>query len=347
VTPEQFGAKGDGVTDDSAALQNAINSLVPGNTLLLSGTYAHNKVITVAVAGVTISGTGTLLATNEQYSAVFINADNVTVTGINLKMQSTTKRWVAYEQMKLRLGSKTGIKVSNITIDGSAAAGLYVGGSSNFTISDVVISNTRADALHMTEGANFGTVSRVTANNPGDDGVAVVSYNGSGLCHDITIDSPRQVGQLWGRGFSVVGGDRITYRNIYSDHSNAAAVYIAAEPSYNTYASSNVLVDGGTIQYANQSATVVHGAVLVYSGQTTLQHDITIQNLTISNTKQLADIRIVSDNTSTNVQSNIRYQNITITGGPSSAYQGNALSSWYNTVSIIKNGVTLPDHIGL
>jgi hypothetical protein len=82
----------------------------------------------------------------------------------------------------------------------------------------------------MTSGANNGLVKNARVENPGDDGVAIVSYINDGVaCHDIVIDSPRLDRQVWGRGFSVVGGKNITYKNVYTYRSAAAAIYISAE----------------------------------------------------------------------------------------------------------------------
>ena len=79
--------------------------------------------------------------------------------------------------MKLRLGPVTGVTLTDVTIDGSAAAGLCVGGAitSRSTGSG---QNTRADAIHFTEvEPTMGTLTDATVRNPGDDGVAVwVSY---------------------------------------------------------------------------------------------------------------------------------------------------------------------------
>lgn len=54
VTPEMYGAKGDGTTDDLSAFQSAITAMsagdvlyVPAKTYLLSGTFTINKAITV------------------------------------------------------------------------------------------------------------------------------------------------------------------------------------------------------------------------------------------------------------------------------------------------------------
>ncbi|MDQ1308640.1 MAG: right-handed parallel beta-helix repeat-containing protein, partial [Actinomycetota bacterium] len=51
------------------------------------------------------------------------------------------------------------------------------------------------------------------------------SYAGDGdpVSRDITILRPRVFGQSWGRAFAVVGGDRITWRNVYAERSSGAA----------------------------------------------------------------------------------------------------------------------------
>lgn len=52
-----YGAVGDGVTDDTTAIQNAVNALVPGDTLEFpSGRYVITANITVAVGGVLFRG---------------------------------------------------------------------------------------------------------------------------------------------------------------------------------------------------------------------------------------------------------------------------------------------------
>ena len=54
-----YGATGNGITDDSAALYNAIAALVPGDTLLFScGTYLTTAELVVSVSHVTIDGSG-------------------------------------------------------------------------------------------------------------------------------------------------------------------------------------------------------------------------------------------------------------------------------------------------
>lgn len=320
------------MADDTAALQHALDSLGTGETLHIpaGAVFRHTGVVTVRRSGVSLVGNGVVRATNEAQSAVLIKADNVIVDGLTFQMASTTKRWVAYEQMKLRIGSVSGVTIRNVMIDGSAAAGLYVGGASNFTIQDVTVKNTRADAIHMTEASHDGQVIRPFVKNPGDDGVAVVSYlNDGGPCRNITVVDPRLQGQKWGRAFTVVGGTNITYRNVYADGSAGAGLYVAAEQEFNTFGVSGVLIDGGTLLNSNQQAAVtatqrpspdqpriVHGAVMLYNSQSGQSiSDITIRDLTIRDTDPdgYDHVQILSYNNEK--QSRIWLHNVNISGG--------------------------------
>ncbi|MCW2525536.1 MAG: hypothetical protein JWM76_396, partial [Pseudonocardiales bacterium] len=232
VTPESFGARGDGVTDDTVALQKALDSGSATTAVRLTAgrTYVHTAVLHIRRAGLNLTGAGVLLATNEQNSSVWIEADNVLVDGVVFKTTGTTQRWSAWEQMGLRVVGHQGTTLRNIVVDGSAAAGLYVGDqATNFVLDHFKVQNTRDVGILMTMGANNGKVISPIVRNSGDDGVAIVSYSADGVaCHDITVTSPTVLGTTWGRGLSVVGGTRITETGIDVERTSAAGVYIAA-----------------------------------------------------------------------------------------------------------------------
>jgi uncharacterized membrane protein len=347
TSPEQYGAGGNGVSDDTAALQRAFDSAPDGSTVLLSGTYAHSDVLHLRKAGLHVAGTGTLLATQESRSSVWIEADNVLLDGaLTIATAHTSTRWGAWEQMGVRVLGHQGIVLRGVTVVGAAAAGIYVGDhAGGFVLDHDIVRDSRADGIHMTGGAHDGRVIAPTTVNTGDDGVAVVSYSADGLpCHDITVTSPRVLGTMWGRGLSVVGGTRIRETDIRVERSSAAAVYVGAEGSpWFTAAPQDVTVDGGVIVGANTDAGVDHGAVLVLGGANgPSPTDITIRGLAISDTRASAtrDIGVITYGTA---PVNVELDDMTISGGPRSAYQGNTPSSSFRTRRWVQNGVQLPD----
>jgi hypothetical protein len=321
------GAAGDGVTDDGPALQRTLDRLRPGDTLVLPAgrTYAHDDVLVVQVPGVTITGGGTLLATDEERSEVLIAADDVLVDGVTFRVGPTTRRWSAYEQMKLRIGPTSGVTLRDVTVLGAAAAGVYVGGASRFRLEHVTVVGTRADGIHITGASTHGQVVKPVVRRTGDDGIAVVSYVADRRpVRDITIPSPRFYGQSWGRAFSVVGGSDIVYRDVLAEDSAAASIYIAAESSFDTMAARRVLFAGGVLRFANQQHQVAHGAVLVHNGQSEyVNADITVRDVRIIGTHQAApwQVGIVSDEGA--LQERISLVNLTMTRGAAPAFHAN------------------------
>lgn len=325
-----FGAVGDGVTDDTVAIQTALDSLPAGGTLIVpqGHTFAHSDVLTLWASRVTVKGGGTLFATNEERSAFLIRGSDVTVENLTFKMGVTTKRWTEYPQMKLRVRA-VNTTIRNVVVDGSACAGIHIDGSSYFLIENVVVKDTRADAIHITYGSHHGRVIQSRSLRAGDDGVAIVSYEGDGgsICHDIEVIGARQVGQLWGRGFTVVGGQNITFRDIESHFSAGAAIYIACEPSYSTLGVENVLIDGAILSNSNRQADttpswrpspekerIVHGAVVIFNGRSAeyAVRNVTIRNVTITDTTPDAYDQV---GLKYGLQENIELRNFSIRGG--------------------------------
>jgi hypothetical protein len=287
-----FGAVGNGVADDTRAVQRALDALAPGDTLVLprGRSFVHSDVLTVRRPDVRVTGGGSLVATDEARSAVVLDADRVTLDDLTLRMRGTSRRWTGIEQHKLCLCGHRGITVRRVTIDGAAAAGVYVGtGASHFVLDAVHVNGTRADGIHVTGGAHDGLVRRPVVSRTGDDGVAVVSYRGDGVpVRRVRIERPVVRANSWGRGISVVGGEDITITGGLVESSSAAGLYIASEGApYNTFAPRHVRVRGLVVDGANTNRKVDHGAVLVYAGvKRRPPTDVVVSALVIRRTRE-------------------------------------------------------------
>ena len=334
--------------DDTAGLKAALGAMRAGQTLVIPAgvTCRHSSVLSVTTSGVHLAGPGTLLATDERASGVWIDADDVIVDGgLTLKITGTTRRWNTYEQMKLRLvNGRKNITIRNVTIDGSAGAGIFIGNVSHFLLDHVTVLNSQGDGIHMTNGSHDGVVDQATVKGAGDDGIAVVSYRSNREpCHDIQVRSPVVEANSWGRGVSVVGGVRITYSDISVDSSNAAAVYIAQERSYQTYGVSNVRVLGGRLVHSNTNSSVDHGAVLVYASESGYGvKDVTISDLTITDTRDTATRNVGVVSVGGGSIQGVALNRFTISGGPTRSFSSN-IDSGYSATGWTVDGRAVAD----
>lgn len=323
-----FGARGDGRSDDTDAVLRVFGAAREGDTVRFAAgkVFVHSRVLKLETPGVRLTGGGTLRATAEQASALQIEAPRVTVDRLTLSIASTTRRWSAPDQHKLFLGNHEGIVVRDVSIKGSAAAGVFCAGSTGFLLQRVEVSDTRADGIHMTLGSRNGRVEAPRINRSGDDGVAVVSYlQDKQPCQDITVTGPRIRTTTGGRGLSVVGGHDVSYSDIDVDGSSAAGVYLACEGGdFVTHPTTHVQVARGVITHANTNAAIDHGAVLVYSGRSGGQvADVTVADLTIRETRAGASRQIGAVVNQSGAVSNIRFQALRLSAAPR-PYQGNA-----------------------
>ena len=353
VSVADHGAIANDSGDDQAAIQEAIDSAPPGSTVVFPpGTYVHSDYLTVHTQGVKLFGYGaTLVATNPSRHALILRADNTEVSGFTL-IGSPTVRMNAEEQMGIALHYTNGSTVRDNVVRGTSSAGIFVWGSSNYAVRNNTVENTMSDGIHSVGGSSYGIVEGNTLRNVGDDCFAVVSYIAErAISNHITIRNNSCVGGK-ARGVSVVGGSDVLIQGNTIEASGAAGIYLASEPSYNTYAAKRVTVVGNTLRGVNVNPNIRHGAVFIWGragsattadgATSTLQNeDLLIQGNTIIDTVG-GTAHIVaqgSDSYRVNIVSNVtqgslRHSYIEMAGDQ------------YNLVHETHNGAAVDDHVG-
>lgn len=268
VDVRQHGARGDGRSDDTAAIQRALDALAPGQWLVFPrGRYLHASRLVVSQPGSTLWGHGaTLHATNPADQALLIQASGVRVLGFEMTALTDRRRHAPWESRiaiwrhGLELPALTDVQVRDNRIiesgapgspgaNSSSSAAIFVHNVHRFVVTGNVVRRSLSDGIHITGGARHGWVAGNEVRETGDDMVAVVSYLGQGdpwwtppasvarelprrraaeLVRDVRIEGNDLAGPYWGRGISVVGGEDITIAANRIDASTHAAAVYVA-----------------------------------------------------------------------------------------------------------------------
>lgn len=189
VSVKNFGAIGDGVTDDTIAIQNAINSLTTGGTLFFQkGTYLSNPLKIKSRIILLGDGFNSILKANPNLRNHFITLENVNVErcgivnmvvdGDNLNQTApydiihfdpiggrweTNEQNYIFENLAIKNSKNHGIylsqdcrgsKFNNVDIYWCDGDGSYVIGSDNFFVNSVCWGN-GLNGFHNLGGNNF------------------------------------------------------------------------------------------------------------------------------------------------------------------------------------------------
>ncbi|MBX0302892.1 glycosyl hydrolase family 28-related protein [Haloarcula salinisoli] len=229
---QDYGAVGDGNSDDTAAINDAIADAGTGDTVLIPATADDYLVSTDNRAAVDFTGV----------------ADDVTITGegpgSSLKMGDVTDRnnqWVIGAEADR--GALSGISIRKLTIDGSRDVNgdestmgfnLYPGGGGHdIRVEDLVLENCAGTGF-ANRGSGSVTLRRITSRNNGlhgfdftgagealdtdaqsiksvdNDGVGIDFHNGTHIAEDVYCDSNRSGTKM---GASGGPADSVTLRN--------------------------------------------------------------------------------------------------------------------------------------
>ena len=195
-----FGAKPDDNIDDSAAIQKALDTMKPGETLWFpSGRYLMNRSLLVRHPGLTISGDrATLHATNPDDLSLIIQADDTTVSSLTFTAITNGRR-TATRHARIAVSGdlpsgyrrirNTVIRDNRIVnADGpgtpgansASTAGILILHAERFLVTGNTVARSLADGIHITGGSRNGRVLNNVVRETGDDMIAVVSYSDSG-----------------------------------------------------------------------------------------------------------------------------------------------------------------------
>jgi hypothetical protein len=190
VSVQDFGAAGNGSTDDTAAFQLAFNALTSGGELVIpNGTYKLTSTITVSNANVSVSCSGTLTWTTlgASKNGLTISANNFLWDGGRIYGPSVGT-YVVNERFISMIGTstsnrKTGLKVYNAEIYYFGSVGIYTQFVDNIIVKNNYIHDCGyAGAIFLSSNYGNFEANKVKNITPGTVG----NMYGVSLSHDST-----------------------------------------------------------------------------------------------------------------------------------------------------------------
>ena len=269
VTPQRFGAKGDGVTDDSAAIQAAFDSLVDGGMIYFPpGVY----VVDSATNG---STSGNAVMIKEKHN-ITVNLDNAAV--ITTKFTGTDETAIV---SLLYFRDCTGIEVVGGTFKGDKDEKIAAGADGDKL-------GAGGNGIALKSCKNVYIHNSVFENMWGDGiGISPNDYIGSS-CENVLIENCT-IDNCLRNGIAICGAIGCTVRNCNIDHISGAMpqagidieaewVWPTDEAKGRTAINDDIMIDGCTIGGSYQS--------VCKSANT---HDVTIRNCVLKSPLTVAE----------------------------------------------------------
>ena len=251
VDVRTFGAKGNGATNDTAAIQKAINSLgsVGGTVVIPPGTYGIDAVtslqlknnITLQMSPTTILG----VIPNSAARYAVLNIGGVNNVNVNS-------------------GVLWGDRLTHKGTTGEHGFGVAILGSSNVTITGTASNNMWGDGFYIGNGPTFGSLQKRSTN------VKLI---------DVTADNNRR------QGISITSGKDISIvrAKLTNTNGKAPSAGIDVEPNSKTDILQNIsIVDTYTANNQGAGISLSLGAIV----GTTTPISITVANHTDNGSKQ-------------------------------------------------------------
>jgi len=248
INVKDFGATGNGTTDDTAAIQAAISTMgsSTGSLYFPEGTYKTTGIVIDTKSNFEVFGSfAKIISTNVNYYVMMIrNSSRFAITGLDLSHATQPAR---LNFSGIFLTGCSDFKITNNHVHNCTGGGILVDNfSTRGAIRSNTVYNTLADGIHVTGGSSVISVTGNATSNTGDDGIAVVAYRATGQTKGIAI-SGNVVKYSSSRGISCVGGIDVSITGNTISGTTYSGVLVAQEASYNTYGASNVAVSGNEI----------------------------------------------------------------------------------------------------
>ncbi|QGQ94421.1 hypothetical protein EHS13_05630 [Paenibacillus psychroresistens] len=250
-----FGAVGNGVKDDTEAIQAAIDEASEqggGKVYLPKGIYILKDSLVVRGDHITLEGAGweteLRLITHPERVITIQDAEACIIRNLQVSLGVTGVERNDQDEGIYVTGKSNGFLIENILGNGK---GIMVRGEmSQGVIRSNTIRDTLADGIHITNGADSIEILDNILENTGDDAIAVVSYEtNQKLVHHIKI-SGNQITNSKARGIAHVGGDDVSIWSNTIDGTSSSGILVDQDLHFHTHPSYNTSIKDNTISHA-------------------------------------------------------------------------------------------------
>lgn len=249
-----YGATGDGVTDDTAAIQSAIDAMeaAGGGVVKFPGpaTYSVTGLTVADTSGVSVVGDPGAIIDSAGTAAVLRldTCTDVLVEGLHIVGPGVVRD---NANLGIRIDACTRFTVRDCVVDSTESAGIIVReGSTDGLITGCHVHDTLADGIHVNTTSKRISIVGNNLVNTGDDSIAVVSVVANGdYCTDVSIVG-NTVYQSNSRGIAVVGGKRITISGNTINQTTNSGIFVYYSVAFLSYGSEDVSIVGNTVNDA-------------------------------------------------------------------------------------------------
>lgn len=281
LSVKMFGARGDGSTDDRAAIQEAldyIGSLTNGGSLFFPHTHAKYMVdgSPLIPSNCRLHGPGIIDILDDGTStgrSLFLDGvSNVEFDGLQIISSNAAARTSVYGNIRMQNASH--VRIRNCSITGGASTGIHVINSSDLLIAGNRITDTWADGIHISRGSSHVRIVDNYIYFVGDDAIGLIGYISDGTnsfpqMKDITV-AKNQIFNLTksvGRGISVYGvvGAKITENDIdtVSDAGIIVSATLGTDPNTATHCSRDVVISHNRVNGAGAGSMGLRTGIFI------------------------------------------------------------------------------------
>lgn len=254
-TVKQFGAKGDGTTDDTTAIQNALTASSGITLYFPAGTYRVFPLTVPSNSNLILSGNATLRAiagyTTFQRLLTLYRVSNVVIEGNGGVIQMLKSEYTSGEYRHgVYIGGCTNVVINSLVVKDTGGDGFYIGpgatnleNSSLITLNNCVSDNARRNGLSITAAydvwVNGGEYKNTIGTQPGY-GIDLEPNNSDNALYNINISnvstSNNEHGSiqfvLGSYGLTAAKDTSINVTNCYSYNDGGTGTLVGAFGSY-------------------------------------------------------------------------------------------------------------------